>query len=605
MLKNIKNPPSKLKTSTARKFSGGLNVVDSELNLNSKFARVLDNMNTGLDGSIGMRQGTKLYCDLDEISDGYLINGKYFAGNNIFVNNVGQVFAVDGAGNSVRIWDAATAAARRFGLQTWGFTTYAAFEEFGGELIIGNGQDKPLVISSDLIVDYLQDKSTGANINVPVGKIMCKINRHFVIAVGSVLHVSDQDTSGTYTGDAGATFAGIFDLRTSVVSGPTDIIGLSPFRQYLLVHFAECTIPVQFTEVTSPTPVLNISNLADFGGALKNYGNIAARTVQDLGEVALACDVVGVQSVQLQSYTQILSPDRPSRLIDPLIKKRLDPLGTEDLFESVFSQYDRLNSVYQLFIPDATRNNQRETRGFGYKLIDDLDLKAWNTYSGWNWSFTTRSTEGIVFFGQANSNNVFIFGNEDKFPLYADFIGDQETFSDGTVFTDGLGLSPISDINTSGVPIRGIWEMPWSDMKSRATQKTSRFITLDTEGTASFTVKMFIDEKYNDEADMGEMFTDNTLFTDDLGFIRYDLEPQLTYALSKGFVGKDYQGFGQAPFGDIFGGGTRTKAARSVPFPSKFQMFKLRFEVETMSPLKIIGITPNWMQGSIRRNSDE
>lgn len=594
----------KLKGVTARQFSGGLNVVDSELNLSSKFARVQDNMYRGIDGSVEIRQGTKLYCDLAAISDGVQINGKYYAARNIVVNSVGQVFAIDGAGNATRIWDSEIAAALRPFLVTWGVTDYVAFEEFGGNLIVGNGYDKPLIVNPAMHVDYLADPATGSNINVPIGKIMCKFNKHLVIAVGSVLHVSDEDTSGVFVGDPGATYAGEFDMKTSVASGPTDIIGLSPFRDWLLVEFQECTVPIQFKKITTPADALVISDTSDIGGTLNSYGAVSNRTVQDIGDNALACDIVGVTSVALGTITPKLSPDRPSLLVDPLIQKKLAALNTDTMADSVFSQYNRLESMYMLFIPDTVRESQVQTRGFGYRYIKKLNIQAWNTFSGWNWAWSSRSSEGLVFFGRAGDNAIFVMGNEKKLPLYADFIGEQETYSDGTVHTDGTGLSPVSDINTSGVPIRFAWDLPWSDLKKRELQKTAKYMIIDGEGSATFTLKMFIDNKYIDGADAGETFSDGLLFSDNTGFIRSDLDQALTPALSIDMVGGDYGGYGKEPYGDIYGGGRNTKFARSMPYPSKFNIFKLRFEGETMRPLKIVGITPVYTEGSIRRNSD-
>lgn len=603
MLKSMKKLSQKLKSSTARKFSGGLNVVDSELNLSSKYAVVSDNIRIGLDGSMDVRQGTKLFADLRDISAWPLINGRYFYGYIVAVNEGGEVFTIDASGTASRVWDAEIAAARRFGLTTWSFTRFISFEQFSGILVIGNGIDKPLAVSDSIVVDYLADPSTGSNLNTPIGAIMCKFNKQLVIASGSLLNVSDNGTCQAWFGDAGATFAAVFDMATSVTSGDTTIIGLSPFRNYLLVHFAECTVPVQFNKNTT-TNVLEISDASDFGGALAEYGAVSSRTIQNVGEKSLACDIVGVQSIGLQTFTQTLSPDRPSRLVDPLIQKALAPLDLATLNESVFSQWARLESMYMLFVPDTIRESQVTTRGFEFRYIENLDINAWSTVSGWNWAWSARSSEGLVFFGRANDTAIFVKGDEKKLPLYADFIGDQETFSDGTTFTDGTGWSPVSDVNSSGIPIRFQWDLPWSDMKKRSIQKTVRYLILDTQGSAEFTCSMFIDNKYLDKTDAGEPFLDGTLFDDDLGFVRDTLSPVLTPALQTNFVGSDYGGYGSEPYGDIYGGGRNTSFSRNFQFPTKFMMFKLRFTGETMRPLKFVGISPVYIDGSIRRNSD-
>lgn len=603
MLRPMKKLSNKLKSSTARKFSGGLNVVDSELNLSSKYAVVLDNIRTGLDGSMEVRQGTKLFADISSLSAWPIINGTYFFGYIISVNAAGEVFATDGSGTTSRIWDAVIANARRFGLTTWSLTAFVSFEQFSGLLIISNGTDKPLAVTRSIVVDYLSDPSTGSNLNTPIGAIMRKFNKQLVIASGSLLNVSDNNTCQAWLGDAGATFAAQFDMATSVTSGDTTIIGLSSFRNYLLVHFAECTVPVQFT-LNLTTNVLDISDASDFGGVLAEYGAVSSRTIQNIGDKSLACDIVGVQSIELQSYTQILSPDRPSRLVDPLIQKSLANLDTETMNNSIFSQWARLESMYMLFVADDVRASQIETHGFEFRYIENMNVKAWNTVSGWNWAWSARSSEGLVFFGRANDASIFVKGDEKKLPLYADFIGDQEVYSDGTTHTDGTGWSPVADVDISGVPIRWQWDLPWSDMKKRSIQKTVRYLILDTQGSAEFTTKMFIDNKYTDKSDVGETFSDDTLFTDGTGFIRDVLMPALVPALQTTFVGGDYGGYGTEPYGDVYGGGRNTSFTRSFQFPTKFNIFKLRFEGETMRPLKIIGISPVYIDGSIRRNSD-
>jgi hypothetical protein len=62
-------PPSRqqtkeYKTTTIRQFDGGWNVVDNELTLAPRFARIFDNVVRGSDGSVSVRPGYKLFKDL-------------------------------------------------------------------------------------------------------------------------------------------------------------------------------------------------------------------------------------------------------------------------------------------------------------------------------------------------------------------------------------------------------------------------------------------------------------------------------------------------------------------------------------------------------------
>lgn len=70
MLLGKPTPPSRRsvrsahRTTTLRDFSGGWNVVDNELTLSPKYARIFDNMQRAPDGSVTIRPGYKLWKDL-------------------------------------------------------------------------------------------------------------------------------------------------------------------------------------------------------------------------------------------------------------------------------------------------------------------------------------------------------------------------------------------------------------------------------------------------------------------------------------------------------------------------------------------------------------
>ncbi|NJL53761.1 hypothetical protein HC928_00550 [bacterium] len=55
-----------LKTTTVRDFSGGLNTIDNELTLTSKYLRELDNLVRKPDGSLGTRWGTRFLVDVND-----------------------------------------------------------------------------------------------------------------------------------------------------------------------------------------------------------------------------------------------------------------------------------------------------------------------------------------------------------------------------------------------------------------------------------------------------------------------------------------------------------------------------------------------------------
>src|SRR4249919_1972166 len=59
-------PTPKLQNTSIRDFGGGLNVVDSEQNLTSKFSPVFDNMVTYTDRRVGPRPGYEMWLKLKQ-----------------------------------------------------------------------------------------------------------------------------------------------------------------------------------------------------------------------------------------------------------------------------------------------------------------------------------------------------------------------------------------------------------------------------------------------------------------------------------------------------------------------------------------------------------
>lgn len=607
---SVLNKLNVLRDATSRNFKGGLNVADTELNLSSKFARELVNLGVGIDGSLQVRQGNRLFADIKELTDGFIVDQQYFAGNIISVDDFGQLFSTNGKGDSTRIWDSTIAATLRQGLQIWGATDFVRFEEFGGELIIGNGEDKPLRVDIGLNVDYLADIATGTNVNVPVSSIFAKHDRHLIWATlsssgkRSIITVSERDAAGTYFGDSGAVYVGSFDLASYVTSGLSDIIAMVSFKSWLMVFFQECIVPVQFSEIDQdnnhdPVTVAGLKINVDPESVIPNCGTIAPRSVQNIGgqnPEVLALDAVGIQSTSLTKITKILSPDRPSRLVDPMLQKLTNQ--SSDNHDHTFAIYDRRLSSYKIYLPINHWRFQRASRGFAYRYIDSMDLAAWSTIEGHNWRCGCRSAEGRLFFVPEQSTAIFIQGDEVIDEVNADFMGDQETFSDGTIFSDRTGLTPITALDDSGIPIQFDWELPWTDLKQRGKNKTLRYVTLDTEGEGDFTFEVYINNMYKKNGP-GDSFSDNTLFDDDLGFV--ENEPNRTPALSIPFTGGGALSFGLQEFGSTkFGGGNNTSIPALTFAPVQGHLFKFRITGETTKPLKFVAITIYFQLGTVR-----
>jgi hypothetical protein len=281
----------------------------------------------------------------------------------------------------------------------------------------------------------------------------------------------------------------------------------------------------------------------------------------------------------------------------------IDKLNTDTLKYIVFSIYDNKEKAFILFVPNNSSQSEGtepdfEHPGFMYvKQERPRKIAAWSRIRGWNWHFACRSAQNEVFFGK--DKQIFQWGRSGTNEVSVDFKGDQETFSDGTIFTDGTGWTPVSDVETSGIPIKFVWELPWSYLKKRENIKLMKFLSVDTEGTGIFNAKLFTDYIYF-APDAGEEFSDGTLFTDNTGWMRW--EPLLNPQLDMEFIGRDISGYGGDPFGSFpFGGGRTTADVRLYSFPSKFKLMKLRFEGEIVNPLEFVAITVSYLEGSIRR----
>jgi hypothetical protein len=375
-------------------------------------------------------------------------------------------------------------------------------------------------------------------------------------------------------------------------------MGLFPFKGFLLVSFREVIVPITITEDATATPKLNIKVVGD--SVINNYGAISSRVGQDIGDVNLTCDITGVSALNLNNFTKILAPDRPSRFIDPLLQKDINILDIESLRQGSFSIFDRRLSAYMLFLPNEMHEYQTENNAYLYRYVDRLNIEAWSKIKGWNWHAGARSAEGSIFFSRFNDTKIFLLGDSKTRPLHRDYMGEQEMFSDMTLFTDHTGLGPVANVNESGLPIEFAWETPWSDLKHRGLAKTLRYVIFDTEGDQEFRMHVFIDDIYT-SPQTGETFSDETTFTDGTGWIPYVVLPY-TPALQLDFIGKDAGGWGIQLYGNSpYGGGNNTGIRKLTLAPTKFNTMKLRMAGRAVGPLKFVAITLLFQGGTIRR----
>lgn len=585
--------PNVLKDVTIRDFSGAWNVIDNDLNLSSKFSKKLENMQRATDGGNEVRSGTELFAETSEFLD-EIINCEYFSANVICVGLNGKVVRVDSLGNVFLIWDDEVASKLPGSPKGWSATVFASFAVFNGELIIANGVNKPLVVPNTLLVNFLRDLANGSNVFTPIARYVLTHGRYLLMAgdpnAVDRLFISSTDVGGVWVGDDAPNDAVNIDLGSRVPQGSEAIKGIGRFRDKIVVAFEEALLPGTLGVFTGS------DHTPTFDDAIEAHGSISHRVIKTIGKDMFFVDPVGVNSVRRAIFTGNVTPDRPSRLVDPEIQKSISTLKTVAALEDrTWSVYDSLTGNYMLFVPNGDTNTTiTETRAFVFKSIEALKIAAWQDWRGWNFTSGCRSALKRIFL--TTGTQVFIMGNANNV-ISADFVKDQETFSDGTVFTDGKGFTPVASDVGSGVPIDWVWELPWADNGQRFLKKSSRYINFDTLGDERFTAEMYVDNIFKDRSDPGELFTDSTLFDDDTGWDVEALDP----ALSMEFAGGESPGFGRDEFGRAFGGGRPTRDERGYAWTADYKLYKLRMRGSALKPLKFVSITLAYQPGSPRR----
>lgn len=693
-----RNRKDELRDATVREFGGGWNVVDNDLNLSSRFAVLLDNMSREEDGSMGVRWGTELLADIGTdagMADGdYIVNTYYFQDAMITVLSDGRIVRTTGAGDSLVVWNAEIAGGLVGSPAPWGPTDFASFAVFNGKLIICNGTDKPLIVDfttdgnflgawqpntayevNDIVwvgngngfqrcvvahtspdpdwidtnqwedepspVQYLADESNGSNVNTPVCRYVVAMNKYLVMAGDPLypdrVHISNQNTSGTWFGDPAPNDATFVDLGKVGVQGEQVITGINRYRDQLVVGFFSASVLGKLGIYTQDDPPLHEP---DFNDVIEGFGCHSHRSMVNLGNDLFMLDHQGITSIARSLYSGATEPKRVSELVDPAINANVNRLREADTILGSHGVYNSNDKQYMCFVPNhsefardmntdpfevladsrtalwvripshrllegdqillqgveawntvdpALMNDidhtvtrvinddiiqiepdglqtdandvlvgggesvtytprWTETLGYVYTFVNELKIRAWARYRNWRWRASARTELGTVVF--ADDTRLFLQGNLNN-PLHSDFIG-----------TDDVS------------PIAFQWEFPWADFDLRVKEKHTRYLQLDTEGTATFTLMMFVDQLYK----MDGLLIPNNLMT---------------------FVGGDNGGYGNN--GQPYGGGRRTADQRLYSWVARGKLMKLRFEGVTDEPLRVIAVSLLYHNGSIRR----
>ena len=582
---------------TIRDFSGGWNVVDSDLNLDTRYAKILENMQRGIGGANVVRPGTVLFADTNEYLD-EIINCEYYNDFIVCVGSNGKVVKVDINGTVTLIWDDEFAGNLPGNPAGWAPTFFASFAIFNGELIICNGVNKPLIVNIAMTCTFLQDLADKSNANVPIARFVATHGRYLLMAgdlsIGNedTLYISNTDTSGTWVGASDPNDAVNVSLGSRVTSGSHVIKGIGKFRDTVMIFFENVILPGALGTFTDSVHV------PDFTDAFENIGAVSHRVIQTIGEDIIFGDVTGVASIKRALFTGNVSSERASHLIAPDYQKSLSNITSKVAQEDrIWSIWDSQSYNYMVFVPNSSSiDSTIETRCFVHKRNKKLKLDSWQDWRNWNFRSGCRSALKRIFLTEGTQ--IFRLGDEFDEQVFKDYEGDQEMWDDNQPWTDYTGWNPVADANDSGIPIRFIWELPWSDNNQRFLTKASRYINLDTVGNNRFNISMFTDNNYNSRTDLGEDWQEDNLKWDDgLGWDVDVLDPALTLE----FEGGDALGFGLDGFGDEFGGGRPTRLEKLFAFTARYKIQKLRMYGDATNELQFVSITLAYQQGSPRR----
>ena len=582
---------------TIRDFSGGWNVVDSELNLDTRYAKILENMQRGIGGANVVRPGTVLFADADEYLN-EIVNCEYYNDFIVCVGSNGKVVKIDIKGVVTLIWDDEFAGNLPGNPAGWSPTFFASFAIFNGELIICNGVNKPLIVNISMTCTYLQDLADKSNAHVPIARFVTTHGRYLLMAgdlsIGNedTLYISNTDTSGTWVGASDPNDAVNVSLGSRVTSGSHVIKGIGKFRDIVMIFFENVILPGTLGIFVDDVHV------PDFTDAFENIGAVSHRVIHTVGEDILFGDITGVAAIRRALFTGSVVSDRASHLIAPDYQKSLSNVTSKVAQEDrIWSIWDSQSYNYMIFVPNSPSTDSTiETRCFVHKRNKKLKLDSWQDWRNWNFRSGCRSALKRIFLTEGTQ--VFRLGDEFDEQVFKDYEGDQEMWDDNQPWSDYTGWNPVADVNDSGIPIRFIWELPWSDNDQRFLTKASRYINFDTVGDNRFTISMFTDNNYNSRTDLGEDWQEDDLKWDDnLGWDVDVLDPALTLE----FEGGDALGFGLDGFGDEFGGGRPTRLEQLFAFTARYKIQKLRIYGDATNELQFISITLAYQQGSPRR----
>lgn len=584
---------SSLRDVTLSDFGGGLNLIEAELKLKTDSATALVNAHKDLDGSLSMRYGCAFQHDISSAVSGDIIEMVYFNDKLVCFTDDGEIATINSAGTITAIWNETIANALSGSPSGWSDSLVSIdYTEFKGELVVCNGEDKPIIIADDHSVTYLQDIPTGSNVYTPVGFYVTTVSNYVVIAgiSGSEneIYISSAGTSGTWPGDTAPNDSTSINVAAYAADAGSTIKGLSSFRNFLIVHFEK--VSVVFTLGTydgsthTPTPSDNIPA----------YGILGHRCSINLVNDFVFCDRLGVYSGRRNVFGAAIETKALSDKVTPLYAKQV-PFAAADQVKS-FAVHNPLEKRIMFFLlNDAT--------WYIHVMSYTTDLKkvGWSIFEDWTFTCGCSTAKNRVYF--ARGSKVFLYGNgvytdegftadnvdeyDSSWLTATAYVVDDRVLQSGTVYqclTDHTSGTFTTDLASGfweeyqGDPIDFDWTLPWSDFGIRARKKQLKYLSADTKGTGVFTAEVYVDDILVDENDAND--------------------PAIMLEYSAG----DTPGYGGGA--QPFGGGRVSTDPRHYGFPVEFKKAKLRFHrtgTDDVGRVKFESVTLLYHTGNYHR----
>lgn len=524
-------PPSRLEEIILRGFGGGWNVVDEDTNMEAKYQPELKNLRRTPSGAQKLRFGTRMFSYIHTVCTGLIVDMEYFNNRIIVVTTTGQMATIDNAGTPLVLWNSTIASSLPGAPSGWSATSQVDFVPWKDQLIIHNGTDKPIILSSTYVPTYLQDLATGSNVNVPIGKYGCiAANYHCVAGItGSptTVYISSRGTSGTFPGDPPPNDGISIDVGAFAPSGAPQILAIAGYRQFLIVFFRGQSLIVTLGEYVAS------AHTPQFTDEMPQFGIINHRCLATVENDLRFAGYDGMSSAKRNLFSGNIDSKFLSALIEPAWREDLPVL----VVGRPFLVHNSIEHCTYLFTNDIVGTI------YVYQANEQLKYESWTRYEGTGFRVTCgcKSFLGRVFLGGHVGNFTAIyqmgndvFANED---YHTDLGNDFSAFwANNTAYTIGQHIFDVINgtsyeclVNHTSPPtgsfsaaretnpthweeylgesISFTMEFPWIDGKSPMRTKQLRFISIDTRGSATFTVSAYVD--FNAAAALSMSFAGN------------------------------------------------------------------------------------------------